>query len=71
MPVDAALEGVGGGYEDVGDLKASLLPEKLLPVEGFDWKLSFEVVESSERVLFSALGGGLASIGVKAFKKSV
>lgn len=45
--------------------------EKLLLVDGFDVIVICEVVESSEFVLFKALGGGLASIGVNAFKKSV
>jgi len=50
-----------------------LLPEKLLPVEvdGFEVMLSFETFESSDMVRFKALGGGLARIGVKAFRKSV
>lgn len=52
-------------------MKVSLLPEKLLPVDGFEMKLSLDAVESSDRVLLSALGGGLASIGVRAFRKSV
>lgn len=57
----------------MGDLKNSvlLLPEKLLPVDGFELKLSLDVVESSERVLFNALGGGLANMGVSALRKSV
>lgn len=66
-----ALWGVGGtGYADVGDLKESpvLLPEKLLPVDGFEFE---EIFESSDNVLFSAVGGGLASMGVKALRKSV
>lgn len=55
----------------MGDLKASagLLPEKLLPpVDGLELA---DAWESSDSVLFSAVGGGLANIGVKAFKKSV
>lgn len=70
-PFDVALWGVGGtGYVDVGDLKDSptLFPEKLLPVDGFELA---DTVESSDNVLFSAVGGGLANIGVKAFRKSV
>ena len=48
-----------------------LLPEKLVLVVVFEFMLSFETVESSECVLVKALGGGLANMGVKAFKKSV
>ena len=48
-----------------------LLPEKLLAVEGFELKLSLDTFESSERLRFKAVGGGLASIGVSAFKNSV
>lgn len=69
-----ALRGVGGGYEQLGDLKSAvLLPEKLLAVEvdGTEAELSFDTFESSDSVRFSAVGGGLASIGVRAFRKSV
>lgn len=68
---DVALWGVGGtGYAEVGDLKLSpvLFPEKLLPVDGFELEETFE---SSDSVLFRAVGGGLANTGVKAFRKSV
>lgn len=60
----------GTGYADVGDLNDSPLPlvEKLLPVEGFEL---METEESSEVVLCSAVGGGLANMGVKALRKSV
>ena len=67
-----ALCGVGGGYVDVGDLNsATLLPDKLLPVDGFEVELSFDTFESFDMDLFRALGGGLANMGVRAFKKSV
>lgn len=67
---DVALCGVGGtGYAEVGvKLSPVLLPEKLLPVDGFELEETFE---SSDSVLFKAVGGGLANIGVKAFRKSV
>lgn len=45
-----------------------LLPEKLLPVEGFELE---EIAESSDVVLVNAVGGGLASMGVRALRKSV
>jgi len=69
-----ALRGVGGGYGALGDLKSPvLLPEKLLAVDvdGTEAELSFDAFESSDNVRFSAVGGGLASIGVRAFRKSV
>lgn len=70
LEVLLALCGVGGGY--VGDLNSgALLPEKLLPVDGFEWVPSLEPFESSDGTLFKALGGGLARIGVKALRKSV
>lgn len=40
-------------------------------VDVCDPLLSFDTFESSEFVLFNALGGGLASIGVRALRKSM
>lgn len=58
---------------------AAVLPEKLLlvvvvevvVVEAFGMWLSFNAADSSESILFKALEGGLANIGVSAFRKSV
>ena len=65
------LYGVGG-REVEGDLKLSLrLDDRLDDVEVFEIMECLVHVDSSDIDLWSALGGGLASTGVRALMKSV
>jgi len=70
-PTDVRRE-IGVGGTDADDLGPSLrVEEKLEAVEGFEVTDSLLMTESSDNDRWSALGGGLAAIGVRAFRKSM